>query len=275
MEKWVLKTDVDGKEITVKDVQQVLLEMMKDIDAVCKKHDIPYILSGGSALGAYRHQGFIPWDDDIDIAMMEHDYRRFLDIAVKEMSDDYVIHCYELNKCYNVTIPTMKIRKKGTYVQEVNKLLKNKCKDSDGLFIDVFVYTPVSDKLWIDLPFRVFNTLLMPWIILFENLRINPIPLKSLYVLIAKIYGIINKGSKHIGFELTWTFHSPLKPYRFLKADLFPTQDMPFEDASFSVAGNIEAYLTRAIGPDFSNLPPVEHRQPKHIVDIVLDGDSP
>ena len=67
MKEYILKTRKDGTSITVRDVQLVLLEMLKDIDALCKKHNIRYWLTGGSALGAVRHKGFIPWDDDADI----------------------------------------------------------------------------------------------------------------------------------------------------------------------------------------------------------------
>ena len=63
MKEYILKTRKDGTSITVRDVQLVLLEMLKDIDALCKKHNIRYWLTGGSALGAVRHKGFIPWDD--------------------------------------------------------------------------------------------------------------------------------------------------------------------------------------------------------------------
>ena len=70
MKEYILKTRKDGTSITVRDVQLVLLEMLKDIDALCKKHNIRYWLTGGSALGAVRHKGFIPWDDDADIGML-------------------------------------------------------------------------------------------------------------------------------------------------------------------------------------------------------------
>lgn len=74
MKEYILKTRKDGTSITVRDVQLVLLEMLKDIDALCKKHNIRYWLTGGSALGAVRHKGFIPWDDDADIGMLREDY---------------------------------------------------------------------------------------------------------------------------------------------------------------------------------------------------------
>jgi lipopolysaccharide cholinephosphotransferase len=81
VESYVLKKDAQGKITTVADVQHVLLNMLKDVNCVCEKHNIPYFLNGGSALGAYRHHGFIPWDDDVDIAMMDNDYQRFLEVV--------------------------------------------------------------------------------------------------------------------------------------------------------------------------------------------------
>jgi lipopolysaccharide cholinephosphotransferase len=275
LESYVIKKDASQNTITVADVQLVLLSMLKDVDAICKKHNIPYFLNGGSALGAYRHQGFIPWDDDVDIAMMDNDYKRFLEVIVDELKENYVVHAYSLNRCYNVLIPAMKIRKKGTYVKEANKLLMNKCTDSDGLFIDVFVYSYVNKNKVLDLPLRLCNVALMPLIILLENLNVNPIPLKSLFVYNAKLYGLLNRRSDYIGFDLTWTFKNPLKPFIFKKSDIYPTQLMQFEDIKLPVAHNIKEYLKIAIAPSFQQLPPVDQQKPKHIIDVNLEGESP
>lgn len=78
-------------------LQEVELEILKQIDAICKKYNIPYLLNGGSMLGAVRHQGFIPWDDDIDIAMLRDDYDQFLAVAEAELQDPYALHTY--NNC--------------------------------------------------------------------------------------------------------------------------------------------------------------------------------
>lgn len=269
MKSYLLKTNPDGSEITVRDVQVVLLEMLKDIDNLCKKHNIPYFLNGGSALGAVRHQGFIPWDDDADISMMIDDYRKFQAI-VHELDDHYVIHCFETNKRYNVLIPAMKIRKKGTYIKEGNLLLGNRCTDSDGIFVDVFVYDYVNPNHLLDLPFRLVNQTLMPIIVFFENLKINPIPLKVLFLGNARLYGYLNRNSKHIGFDLTWTFKHPLHPFIFKKDDIYPVQYVPFEDTLLPIAAHPHEYLCMAIAPTYNTLPPEEERKPKHIIDIRL-----
>lgn len=269
MESYLLKTNPDGSTITVRDVQMVLLEMLKDIDALCRKHDIPFFLNGGSALGAVRHQGFIPWDDDADISMMLSDYRKFQSIA-HELGDQYIIHCFETNKRYNVLIPGMKIRKKGTYVKESNGLLGNRCSDSDGIFIDVFVYDHVNPNTILDLPLRLTNQLLMPLIILFENIKINPLPLKYWFLGNARLYGKLNRKSKYIGYDLTWTFKSPINPIRYKKDDVYPVQYVPFEDMMLPIAAHPHEYLCTAIAPSYASLPPVESRKPKHIIDIRL-----
>ena len=271
MKEYLLKENEDGSKIYVSDVHKVLLEMLKDIDEVCQKADIPYWLNGGSALGAFRHKGFIPWDDDADIAMMYDDYLRFIEALKKYLPQEkYYFQCFETHKEYNVLIPAMKIRKKGTYLKEVNTLLANRCKDGDGIFVDVFVYDYCTKNKFIDLPFRILNQILMPFIVAFDNIGINPLFLKRWFVSNARLYGRINKKSKYIGFDLTWNFKSPLKPFIFEYDDIFPVRYVDFEDTKLPVANKIHEYLCTAIAPSYNTLPPENKRQPKHIVDIKL-----
>ena len=270
MTEYVLKVEEDGTKICVSDVHVVLLEMIQMIDEICQKHKIDYFLNGGSALGAVRHGGFIPWDDDLDIAMMRDDYERFIRALQQELPEQYLFQCFDTHKEYNVMIPGMKIRKKGTYLEEVNTLLQNRCKDSDGIFIDVFVYDWCTPNKWVDLPFRLTNQLLMPVMILIDNLGINPLILKKWFVWNAKTYGRINQGSKYIGFDLTWTFKNPLKPFIFLKEDIYPTQRVKFEGLMLPIARHAHEYLCIAIAPSYMTPPPLDQQKPKHIVDIRL-----
>lgn len=68
------------KEMSIKDIQRISLEILKDVHSFCVEHGINYTLFGGTMIGAIRHKGFIPWDDDVDIAMPRPDYERFLSI---------------------------------------------------------------------------------------------------------------------------------------------------------------------------------------------------
>ena len=69
--------------------QSLLLKMLKDIDMVCRKHRISYQLFAGTALGAVRHHGFIPWDDDVDIVMPRREYERFFSEAAGDFDEAY------------------------------------------------------------------------------------------------------------------------------------------------------------------------------------------
>ena len=110
----------------------------------------------------------------------------------------------------------------------------------------------------------------MPVLILIDNIGINPYLLKKLFVNNAIFYGKINKNSKYIGFDLTWTFKSPLKPFIFKYDDIYPLKYVKFEDTMLPVANNDHAFLSVAIAPSYNTLPPIDKRAPKHIVDIKL-----
>ena len=75
----------------LKKLQSELLEILVDIKTVCDKHQIDYMLCGGTMLGAIRHKGFIPWDDDVDIMMLRNEYNKFKAVFDEELSEKYVL----------------------------------------------------------------------------------------------------------------------------------------------------------------------------------------
>ena len=99
-------------DVTLRKVQLELLAMLKDIDQVCSKYQIAYFLDSGTLLGAIRHQGFIPWDDDLDIGMLRSDYDRFSAIAQKELGDSYFWQTWKTESGY--AYPFGKVRKRHT-----------------------------------------------------------------------------------------------------------------------------------------------------------------
>ena len=76
-------------EKLMKKVWAAQLEVLHDVDMLCKKHNIQYFADYGTLLGAVRHKGFIPWDDDMDISMKREDYTKFCEIAQKELAGTY------------------------------------------------------------------------------------------------------------------------------------------------------------------------------------------
>ena len=83
---------IEIDEETRERLQLAILDMYKDVFTACQKYNIIPYLIGGSALGAVRHHGFIPWDDDIDIGMTRDDYIRFVDIFERELGEQYIIN---------------------------------------------------------------------------------------------------------------------------------------------------------------------------------------
>ena len=96
--------------------QMVMLQMVKVLDAICKKHDIPYFLYGGTLLGAFRHDGFIPWDDDLDVAMLRRDYKRLLKVLPAELPDNIVLQTNDTDKNYFFFVG--KLRDKRSFLDE-------------------------------------------------------------------------------------------------------------------------------------------------------------
>lgn len=256
----------------VKQIQKISFEILLEIDRICKKNNIPYMLVAGTALGAVRHQGFIPWDDDLDIGMTQDAFDNFIEALKKDLSDDYYFHCFDTDKKYNVVIPQMKVRKKNTYIQEVNFLLKNKC-EGDGLFVDVFVYDHLSDHPLINNLFRCYMYPYAYLLMLLDNLGFNPILLKTGFVNSAKWFARKNKHSKTWGYSMTWVFSKLSRQHEYKQEDLFPYIYTIFENGQFPIAHNPDAFLKIEIGEDYMTPPPIDKQKPKHTVKYSTTSD--
>lgn len=149
--------DLIAMELTEKDLRQaqkIMVMIMKKIHAVCEKHQIKYWLDYGTLIGAVRHEGFIPWDDDFDICMMRADYERFNQIIQEELGDEFFWQTYRTDSAYPFFLG--KIRLKNTIWEERscrNVLLKEK-----GVFVDVFPIDLVPEnKFYRNFLFRVMR----------------------------------------------------------------------------------------------------------------------
>lgn len=125
----------------LEDLHNLHLLMMKDIDALCCKHNIKYFLMCGSLLGAVRHDGFIPWDDDVDIGFLRPDYERFLTVAQAELDQNMYYIQKEFTKKWPRTYS--KIRRNGTtYIEDI----VFDCSVHQGIFIDLFPIDNLADS---------------------------------------------------------------------------------------------------------------------------------
>lgn len=263
---------MDLKE--VREIQMAALDVLLEIDRVCKKNEIEYMLAAGTSLGCVRHQGFIPWDDDLDIYMTRDNYEKFVDVLSKELDDHYYYHCFATHPSYNVLKPDMKVRKKGTCLIERNPFLKHGCQ-GDGIFVDVFILDHLSEKKWVNFIFRMPMYLMALLIFILSNLRIKAIWLKRFFLNCAKWYDHWNKDSKKMGLAISWCFNFPHKQFVCTVDDLFPLQEMPFEGHLLPMPHHPDAILKLDIGDDYMTLPPENKRKPKHTLVYSVTSDYP
>lgn len=80
--------------------QELLLQLFREVDAICKKHNLRYVMAGGTLIGVLRNEGFIPWDDDVDIYMPKSDWDKFVEICKTEMPDNRAIYCSDVDRTY-------------------------------------------------------------------------------------------------------------------------------------------------------------------------------
>lgn len=119
------------KELTIRETQERIYNILEQFATFCDKHQLEYRLCGGTMLGAIRHQGFIPWDDDIDISMPRPDYNRLLELSKNEtVGDAMVLYAYEKG---NLNYPFAKLL-------DINTRIENTFVENDG-----------SESLWIDI----------------------------------------------------------------------------------------------------------------------------
>lgn len=146
----------DTVQKKLEELHVVLYDMLKDIDDVCQKHGIQYSLAFGSVLGAVRHQGIIPWDDDLDVLMMRDQYEQFLDIAKNEFNNEKYTFQKELSD--NWKMPFSKIRLNGTAFIEADFEAPSV---NQGVFIDIFPIDNLSDNRLIQNIQFAFSRLLL------------------------------------------------------------------------------------------------------------------
>ncbi|MBQ9577623.1 MAG: LicD family protein [Muribaculaceae bacterium] len=132
----------------MKELWAVQLDLLNEFDRVCKKYNLKYILEFGTMLGAVRHKGFIPWDDDLDVSMLREDYDKLMKIGPKEFKEPYFLQSQITEKDYDDCVT--KLRRSDTcclldyaFDAEGHILHYNQ-----GIFIDIFVMdnVPNSDK---------------------------------------------------------------------------------------------------------------------------------
>lgn len=127
------------------DKQKHLYVLYKEVDELCRKHNIDYQLAGGTLIGAIRHRGFIPWDDDMDITMTRNNWEKFVEVCKTELPDDRILECQELNHNFHNVIARYTDRTSSA-VHSTQVLFD----DVAGDMIDIicYDYLPDNNKSW-------------------------------------------------------------------------------------------------------------------------------
>lgn len=263
---------IQNKMTKLRDIQLIELEILKEIDRICKKNNIEYFLDSGTVLGAVRHKGFIPWDDDIDIGMTRKNYEKFLKIAPKELKIDYFLQNTQTEKeCPQLYT---KIKKNNTlYVSWACRNLNI----HQGIYVDIFPYDYCSDnisskKLIKKYKFlnKIFTYKAIPdraklpeknikWIIgsVFRRLLYYMLFLFPKQVLLKEIQKIINKFNFEEGNCLISLTQEAIM---FKKEEIEPLSYIEFEKIKFPVPNNTDIYLSK-LYENYMKLPPIDKRK--------------
>lgn len=278
---------VEGE--TLKKLQHVILGMLEDFIETCKTYDINYSLSGGSILGAVRHQGFIPWDDDVDINISRKDFNKLKEVFPKALSDRYTLYAPEEVKGHGMSLA--QIKKKGTVYRSFNELDK---KDS-GITMDLFVventpnnkllrklhgilclgfgYMLTCRKTYEDLDaikeyvsegeaLKTFEKKakrgsLLRFISL-DRLTKQTIAIYSMCHNDHSKYVTIPSGRKHYFGEMQERDH------------LLKVKEVPFESIKANIPEDPVPYLLALYGPTYMEVPPVEKREQHPLMELDL-----
>ncbi len=249
-----------------------ILDIFQEIIRVCDDCHITYFIMGGTALGAVRHGGFIPWDDDLDIGMMRQDYERFLREAPRCLRQDLFLQTYETEK--KSPFYFAKVRKSHT------KFVEKYCRNlhiHDGIYVDIFPYDNIPDakvernnyykksKILLNLyiakcltgtsvEYSGWKNLCYKSIRTIFHILLLPIPKSFLFRLVDKNLQRYNSSdTEYVGY-------GGLPKIQVPKNDVVSPAEIKFEGLMVKCPRNIENYLHDNFG-DYRQLPPKNERK--------------
>lgn len=250
-----------SEENTIKDIQNSILSIMKDIDIFCKENNISYYLMGGSALGAMRHKGFIPWDDDLDIFMTVDNYKRFLELfELKGNKDKYFL---QHENTVEWPLFLSRVCLKGTTL--ISDEFKQNFKQHHTVFVDIMcLYSAPKNKFAHRTQYFVAQLLrinalalsnftnknLVKRIIMkLSKIIVNPM---TKAMLINYVHKYENKNTELMGHYFG---RARYKNTSFPREYLGKQRYIDFEDTKLPVFEKVEKYLETRFGPNWMELP--------------------
>ena len=253
--------------------QAVLLELLTEFDRICRAHDIGYVLFAGSALGAVRHQGFIPWDDDLDVAMLRADYERFLHVAPGELADAYYLQG-EFSDHWPMFFS--KLRKNGTACME--RFVPKDAAMHQGIYLDIFPVDNLSNSAFVGkLQFAASKVVIAKG--LSRRGYLTDSGAKKLFMAGCKLIpmGLARRIARLEGKKNTRQVHTFFGAASRYEKNIFPRQwfeqtaRVSFEGKPFPVSADADAML-KQIYEDYMTLPTEEERRCK-VHGVIVDPD--
>lgn len=257
----------------LKKIQPILLDMLKEIHRVCEENHIPYVLYRGTFLGAVRHQGFIPWDDDLDVAMVREDYEKFCRIASQCLNPQYCFQTWHTDEAY--AQPFGKVRKRNTrYIEAKSAPL-----GENGFYVDVYPLDAAPEpmearkalarKLLHLYRIKLMKSGYTPWqeeekVVWKKRIGYLPYQAAALLVsnrhLVARYEHLVRQVPQ--GGQLYEQSALP-KSYYFEAAWFRELEAYPFEDGFFPGPKDYDACLSALYG-SYMELPPEGQRENRH-----------
>jgi lipopolysaccharide cholinephosphotransferase len=268
-------------------LQKKILELLTVFDRFCRENGIPYFMLGGTMLGAYRHKGFIPWDDDADIGIPEKDFERFVILASRTdgsgLPEDYAVRYRTLEKEIPYAFAHME-DKRTTYIEH------RRSHDSyaGGVYLEIFPLTGCSDYKWMQKVQEVKIVIDKRFLYgkIMDYAQKHRTFLKAVLIKYIRKHYTVDELTE----RLTKTvFRYPAENSRYLsnhlghwgrrenipKEWMFPQREYEFEGHLFFGAGEPEKYLASLYGDNFMKLPSKEEQERAKHPAFVMDLELP
>lgn len=278
LSKQLNKATAMGPEI-MRRVQLIELEMLREFDRICRKHDLKYTLCFGTLIGAVRHGGFIPWDDDVDICMLYEDYMKFMELAPSEMdTEKFFLRTQETDKDCNLSF--MQIKRNNTvYCRDKRQTFDTHL----GVFIDIFpLFNGSNFRILHYIQYRIckfYKTVIWSHMGAVGEKR-------TLY---RKYYMLLSKMSNKKAYKkyIKWAtiFKKQTDKLAFLSVAKSPYNtaftkrqnsenicELTFEGYKFFAPQNYEAVLESRYA-DYKSYPPLYLRNAKHLPAVIEIGN--
>lgn len=258
-------------------LQLTQLYIMSEIAQICESHGLKYYLCGGTLLGAVRHGGFIPWDDDLDITMYREDLQKLIDIVQREYGTKYFVQTFQTDKAYTRYIP--KIRLNDTYQVELGN---ENVSMHNGVYIDIFPLDHVTKSKGMGLYLRgkilrlLFAYKTAKYAKNKPTTKVKKLIIKIVRPLtwlisdkfINNLFDTVCTATDKPGANYTTSFASHyLWKRQLVSNDVYADGVfLTFEGIEFRVPSRYLDLLTQVFGEDYMELPPEEKRSSGHIL---------